>query len=212
MLLDADSHFDWSGRKKYLGQVCRERLMLFDVKTVPPRVVNAVIKTYIKRCPIDMVRTGSPPAAALCEWIHGQVELYQQLIVENPQLYGCSSDSAPTSPNAKGGGAGQASGGGATSDLLRPVLLPGPGDPGSLYTTLLARRAGQGRHVLAQPGTPVVVFGLTARPDLNGHGGVVQGPGTKPGRLVVLLDGNTKPMSIREANLRKPAVFDSCSR
>jgi len=113
MLLDADSHFDWSGRKKYLGQVCRERLTLFDVKTVPPRVVNAIIKTYIKRCPVDTVRTASPPAATLCEWIHWQVELYKQLIVENPQLYGCTSDSAPTSPNTDGGA--------TAADLSRPA-------------------------------------------------------------------------------------------
>ena len=56
---------------------------------------------------------------------------------------------------------------------------------------------------LAMPGMPVVVTGLIDSPQFNGCTGVVCGPAPKLGRLAVLLDGNTKPTSIRETNLRK---------
>ena len=59
------------------------------------------------------------------------------------------------------------------------------------------------RWALGTPGTPVVVTGLAASPQFNGRAGLVQGPASRPGRLVVLLDGDAKPMSLREANLRK---------
>ena len=56
---------------------------------------------------------------------------------------------------------------------------------------------------LDTPGMPVVVTGLTASPQFNGRAGLVQGPAPKPGRLAVLLDGDSKPTSLREANLVK---------
>ena len=56
---------------------------------------------------------------------------------------------------------------------------------------------------LGTPGMPVVVTGLAASPQFNGRAGLVQGPASRPGRLAVLLDGDTTPMSLREANLRK---------
>ena len=57
------------------------------------------------------------------------------------------------------------------------------------------------------PGMPVVVTGLTASPQFNGRTGLVQGPAPRPGRLAVLLDGDTKPTSLREANLRRADEF-----
>ena len=60
---------------------------------------------------------------------------------------------------------------------------------------------------LASPGMPVVVTGLTASPQFNGRAGLVQGPAPRPGRLAVLLDGDTKPTSLREANLRRADEF-----
>ena len=69
-------------------------------------------------------------------------------------------------------------------------------------TTVLDKLA---QWPLGMPGTPVVVTGLAASPQFNGRTGIVQGPATKPGRLAVLLDGDTKPTSIRETNLRKAA-------
>ena len=56
---------------------------------------------------------------------------------------------------------------------------------------------------LSTPGTQVVITGLTASPHFNGRVGVVQGPATTPGRLAVLLDGDAKPKSLRQKNLRK---------
>ena len=56
-------------------------------------------------------------------------------------------------------------------------------------------------------GTPVVVTGLTASPQFNGRTGLVQGLAPRPGRLAVLLDGDNKPTSLREANLRKADGF-----
>ena len=60
---------------------------------------------------------------------------------------------------------------------------------------------------LRQPGMPVVVTSLTASPQFNGRSSLVQGPATTPGRLVVLLDGDAKPPSIREANIRQAGGF-----
>ena len=47
--------------------------------------------------------------------------------------------------------------------------------------------------------------GLSTNGDFNGRAGVVQDKkkSPKPGRLAVLLDGESKPMSIREVNLQK---------
>ena len=59
------------------------------------------------------------------------------------------------------------------------------------------------RLEMSTPGMPVVVTGLTTSPHFNGRAGAVHGPATKPGRLLVLLDGDTQPMSFRETNLRK---------
>ena len=53
------------------------------------------------------------------------------------------------------------------------------------------------------PGTPMIATGLAASPHFNGRVGLVQGPATWPGRLVVLLDGDATPTPLREANLRK---------
>ena len=55
------------------------------------------------------------------------------------------------------------------------------------------------------PGTPVIVAGLTASPQSNDRPASSRRPrpGEWPGRLVVLLDGDTKPTSLREAKLRK---------
>ena len=61
---------------------------------------------------------------------------------------------------------------------------------------------------LATPGMPVVVTGLTASPQFNGRTGLVQGArAPRPGRLAVLLDGDTTPTSLRVANLRKADGF-----
>ena len=51
----------------------------------------------------------------------------------------------------------------------------------------------------------VQVFGLTSANGLaiNGRQGLVQDKTTKPGRLAVLLDGDTKATSISTMNLRK---------
>ena len=54
---------------------------------------------------------------------------------------------------------------------------------------------------LQQPGMPVVVTGLTASPQFNGRAGLVQGPAPRPGRLAVLLDGDTNPVLLRQADL-----------
>ena len=53
----------------------------------------------------------------------------------------------------------------------------------------------------------MVVTGLAASPQFNGRTGLVQGPAPRPGRLVVLLDGDTTPTSLRETNLRKADGF-----
>lgn len=63
------------------------------------------------------------------------------------------------------------------------------------------------RFPLEMVGVPVVVIGLTASPHLNGRTGIVQGPAANPERLLVLLDGEAKPMSLRERNLRKADGF-----
>ena len=60
---------------------------------------------------------------------------------------------------------------------------------------------------LDTPGTPVVISGLAASPQFNGRAGLVQGPAPRPGRLAVLLDGESKPASLRETNLRKADGF-----
>ena len=61
------------------------------------------------------------------------------------------------------------------------------------------------RLPMVMPGTPVMVAGLSARPQLNGRVGTVHGlpSASRPGRVTVLLDGETSPVSIREGNLRK---------
>ena len=54
-------------------------------------------------------------------------------------------------------------------------------------------------------GMRVQVFGLTSATGLavNDREGLVQDQTTKPGRVVVLLNGDTKPTSISTTNLRK---------
>ena len=59
---------------------------------------------------------------------------------------------------------------------------------------------------LGTPGMPVVVTGLAASPQFNGRAGLVQGPASKPGRLAVLLDGDSKPPS------RRPSARPTSSR
>jgi len=93
-----------------------------------------------------------------------------------------------------------ASGNGVAADMRRAV-------------TLMRMAAAQGHAKamvtlpklvecpLSPPGTPVVVFGLITSYTYNRRTGIVQGPAPH-GRLVVMLDGDTKPISIRETNLR----------
>ena len=99
-----------------------------------------------------------------------------------------------------------------------------------------------GKCPLTTKGVPVVLTGLTAKPEFNGRTGIVvasapscecahstfhgttparmhstlnsplkvtttRSGALKPGRVAVLLDGDTNPTSIREANLRKADGF-----
>ena len=74
-------------------------------------------------------------------------------------------------------------------------------------TKALERQAQWLAHApVSDPGMPVVLVGLVAKPAFNGRTGSVQCTAPTPGRLLVLLDGDKWPTSIRETNLRKAEV------